>query len=321
MTGTSLLGSGSPLWIRTTTLAAMLLLVCARASPCTPAVDMCMSYLDLTRFLSAEPGGEPISGKDQRKALKRATKYYGKDFLDAYAYCLFRGPEAVDVSQIEDLLMRAKSKEHVIRLLDLNQLRSSSPQDQARLLRLALEEGNVRLWRGYVIERDEAYRLVSILGLTSLRTTMGQVCEVHPPKHVDCAHFEILLGLFPKPGPYAVRASAFLSQLQSYPPKDLARSVHNIPAFDSAVVWGISEVCPRPSYPYTDICNQIRLTICKAADDSYPPHPPVDVYPFNRGPLDNLASQVTPPCNTPCPGRHSESDARPDRTTSTGSLP
>jgi hypothetical protein len=244
-----------------------------------------------------------VSGKDQKKALKRATKKHGNEFLSRYAMCLLDGPEAVDTSYIEDILMKGMPKlykKHISRLLDLNQLRSSSPEEQAKILRIAFERGTVELWRGNVVDRDEADRLVAVLGVASSDPTIIDVCWEHPAGYLDCSHFDTLQSLFPVPGAYKVRANAFLAEIQSYTPEDFAERVYSQPAFVTAIAWGIKEFCPNQRSVATHICQQIRATICWAAEARYPPYP-LEPHPASRGVLDDLAARVNNnPCIPPC---------------------
>lgn len=245
------------------------------------------------------PGEANPQGDLLRELLVRLYERSGTAGLEWYASCLFRGPEPVDPTEIEDILMLGSDSKQLVRLLDLNQFSAESLAYKEELLQTALTDGQVELWRGSTVSRHDAYGMVSIGGIIELHTAVLQQCLADPPDWISCNALAYLQSLVPSPGSYSERVNVLGNQLLAFEPHHLAEIYDNDPDFKRALEFAIDTFCPQ-----RDSCGSLRFVLCQAADTVYGPHPLRRIRPVpNRGTLDQLIDdRLAEPCATAaCP--------------------
>jgi len=226
-----------------------------------------------------------------RERLVRLYNKKGAAGLTEFTRCKLRGPNPVDVSEYEDILLRLGNSSEIPSLLDFNQLLQENISSRTAIFRAALVNEGEELWRGSSLSRSKAQNLVSMGGFSELHSLVLETCPEESVSGFNCRSFEYLQTFVSAPGEFSVRASEMASQVLAYDPNQLTDLVKSDPDFKFALVTVLRYYC-QPGYRSSEPCKQLRYGICDGALEANSTH------------LMWLANHLlAPPCESACPSQ------------------
>ncbi len=283
-------------------LLVVAIICCASDSgACSPARDLCSNlwYNAILDALHEEDPEQRLSRAHSE--VHRLIEERGAEKLTEFARCLFGDSDPVDTDGIEDLLMLAAYPDEVARLLDLNELKQQDLAAQTNIIRKAILEGDTKLWRGSLLDREGAIYLAAVYGLLDLNELAMEYCEGVSFQAITCERLGHLHELFTVQGSFQTRSEAVASNILAIDLEVLAEKVNTDLRYKESLKTALRHACPRHLRPRLEHCGYIQGYLCKASELSYGPYPKGASFPYARGPLDLVARLVAGPCFLACP--------------------
>jgi len=234
-----------------------------------------------------------------REALVEVLQALGPDGLAHVNWCWLRRPSDFDFCPVEDLLLLASNSDWVAERLDRFELESAATEIQMEIIRSAVSNGEVVLWRGSRLNTEEALFYASTHGFSDLNELVAKNCDPAAKGFRSCATLGILQEFYRSVGNREDRVRESISRIASLDPNQLERRLHVEPEFRIAVRILVNAACEVNG----GTCSDMRLVLCNAAGTVHGPlkADEVGTYIYPRGELESQAARASPACQNPCP--------------------
>lgn len=225
-----------------------------------------------------------------RERLLRLFDRMGSEGLVQFTKCRLRGPNPVDMSDYEDILLSLGDSSEIPYLLDFNQLQQESYSSQTAIFKAALKHGEEELWRGSLLRRSRAQYLVSVGGFSELHPLVLQTCSEGSESRSNCRTLKYMQSFVSTPGEFSARSSEMASRVLAYDCNEFSDLVKSDPDFRSALQKNLIYFCRSRNSRDSKPCVQLRYGFCECALET------------NNPIIEGLTNHLlAPPCQDGCP--------------------